>query len=123
MRLAVCGAAALAVLTMACEAPAAGAARPADCWLLDEAALARAQAQGGCHDVFARGAPQQAKPARARTAKPARRAASKAAPSPWASLERLMGRIKPDAGSTGQSRYGGIDHLAYGRPDRTPVQR
>lgn len=118
-RLAVCGAAALVVLTAAFTASAA------DCWLLDEAALAQAQTQGRCRDVFARNATPQAKPEakpdRARAAKAARRAPRKAPPSPWAELERLMGGIKPD--STGQSRYGGIDHLAYGRAERTPVQR
>lgn len=122
-RLAARGAVVLAVFTVAFIAPGAGAARAADCWLLDEAALAQARAQGRCRDVFARAAPE-AKPAPARTAKAARRTPpSKPAPSLRARLERLVGSVKPDTAPPSHSTHGGIDHLAYGRTERTPVQR
>lgn len=121
-RLAVRGAAALAVFTAAFTASAAGATRAADCWLLDEAALSKAQAQGRCRDAFARNAPD----APARPTKAARRAPPRAAPAPtlWSSLQRLLlGDAKPAKGSVGHARRGGIDHLSFGRTEGTPVQR
>lgn len=125
------GAMILAVFTAAFIAPGAGAAGAADCWLLDEAALAHARAQGRCRDVFARAVPES-KPAPARPAKAARRTppsnpasnrASNPAPSLRAWLERLVGSLKPDKVEPSRSTHGGTDHLAYGRTERTPVQR
>ncbi len=131
-RLAVCGVAALAVLTGTLTVSAAGTARAADCWLLDDTALEEVQEQGRCGDAFSRHAVPAVKPVPVpavkpeppRKAKTARRAKSKAkpAPNPLASLERFLGDVQPSKGSLGRSRNGGIDHLAYGHAGR-PVQR
>jgi len=134
-RSAIRGAAVLAVMSIALAVPA-GEALATDCWLLDSPALERAQAEGRCQDVFARSAPPAgdraaAKPAPASTAKAARRKPAKATspkaagaqPTLAASLERFFGRYKPARGSAGRAPAGGIDHLAYGRTERNPVQR
>ena len=132
-RMVVRGAVALAILTAALTVPAAGAARATDCWLLDQSALGKAQAQGRCRDVFARAAPDATPPGpgaagkakaprRASPPKVASRVESKTvrAPSLW---ERLLAGVKPAKGSSGSFGRGGIDHLAYGRADGAPAQR
>ncbi|HYG91927.1 MAG TPA: hypothetical protein VD978_37395 [Azospirillum sp.] len=111
-------------LTSALTAFATPAAAPAaDCWVLKGAALEQARQRAQCQDAFALNPPKAAasKPTRKAKAKAAR--PRKAAPPKRVDfLDTLTAMLKtmPTARASGQRPS---DHLTYGAPSGSRVQR